>query len=167
MWLSETDKSPTRRRVLSLLLAAPVAACGFTPALAPGEPLARLRNRIRFADPDSGNDFVLKSALEDRLGSGETFDLSYKVKTQESGVGITPDQVITRQQVDGTVEFSLVDRATDAVLLTETLSAFTSYGTTGTTASTAFAREAAYERLMAILADRIVSRLAITDGIPS
>ena len=88
--------------------------------------------------------------------------MTYSIRTETSGIGITPDQVITRQQIAGFVDFALIDRATGVQILEGTESAFTSYGTTGTTASTAFAEEAAYDRLMIILADRIARRLAVS-----
>ena len=146
--------------------ALPLAACGFEPVYAPGGSLDRLRNRIRFAEPNTRNDFKLRSELQSRLGNGTDFDLSYLISTQESDVGITPDQVITRQQITGQVDITLTDQATGAVLEKATLSAITSYGTTDTTASTAFAREAAFDRLMVMLADRIVSRLALLSSVP-
>lgn len=165
MWLSDRQKlSVNRRRFITLAAALPVAACGFEPVLAPGGSLARLRNRIRIADPKDRNEFILKSELETRLGRGSEFDLSYTLTTSETGVGITPDQVITRQQVNGSLEFSLTDSGSDEELFKGTLASFTSYGTTDTTATTTFAREAAYERLMVIFADQIVSRLAAVDG---
>jgi len=161
MWLSD------RRKVLICLTALPLGACGFTPLYAPGGTLRDLRDRIRVADPNTRNDFTLKSELETRLGQGSDFDLSYSIDTTESDAGITPDQVITRRRIDGSVRFALTDRATGAVLIQRVVEASTSYGTTGTTASTAFARTAAFERLMVIFADRIVAQLATLPAVPA
>ncbi len=145
----------------------PLGTCGFEPAFAPGGSLALLRDRVQVGDPDNRTEFVLKGELEKRLGQGSDFELNYDIITTLSDVGITADQVITRRQIDGAVDIVLTDRATGAVLLSATLTAFTSYGTTGTTASTAFAQEAAYDRLMVILADRIASRLATLQKVPA
>jgi len=161
MWLSD------RRKVLIFLTALPLAACGFTPLYAPGGTLRRLHDRIRVADPDTRNDFTLKSELEKRLGQGNDFDLSYRIKLVEADAGITPDQVITRRRIDGTVTFALTDTATGAVLMEREIKASTSYGTTATTASTAFARTAAFDRLMVIFADRIVALLATLPQVPA
>ena len=66
----------------------------------PGGSLAGLRGRVRVADPHDRNGFVLKSTLEDRLGAGRDFELTYRISISESDAGITPDQVITRRQID-------------------------------------------------------------------
>lgn len=161
MWLSD------RRKVLIFLTALPLGACGFTPLYAPGGTLRELRDRIRVADPHTRNDFTLKSELESRLGMGGDFDLDYRIELDESDAGITPDQVITRRQIDGTVRFVLTDRATGAVLMDREVEASTSYGTTSTTASTDFARTAALDRLMVIIADRIVAQLATLTVVPA
>ena len=170
MWLSKTRPKPlaarpTRRAVLSSCVAfSLVSACGFEPALAPGGSLDRLRNRVHVEDPGNRIEFALVSELENRLGRGSEFTLSYDIRTQSSGIGVTPDQVITRQQIDGQVTIQLRETATNQLVVSDEITGFTSYATTGTTASTAFAREAAFDRLMVIFADRIVARL-IAEGI--
>lgn len=170
MWWSEpatvVPGPPARRAVLLGLSTLGLAACGFTPALGPAGALTGLHDRVRLSEPQDRNGFFLNAALEDRLGSGNDFDLITRIETRAADVGITPDRVITREQIDGTVDITLRDRATDAILLKDRVSAFTSYGTTGTTASTAFARQAAYERLMVMLADRILDRLAALPSVP-
>jgi len=160
MWLSD------RRKTLAMLLCLPLAGCGFTPLYAPGGTLNELQGRVRMADPKTRNDFVLKGDLEDRLGSGSDFDLGWTMKLNESDAGITPDQVITRRMISGSLTFTLTDVATGAVLMTGTVPGNTSYGTTSTTASTAFARTAAFDRLMVIFADEIVTRLAMLKTVP-
>ena len=144
-----------------------VGACGFSPALGPGGALAVLRGRVRVADPNTRNEFALRDHLARGLGgaAGPVFDLGYRLSTSERNAGITPDQVITRRQIDGQVNYVLTDQASGAVLAKGTVSGFTSYGTTGTTASTALAREDALLRLMVILADQIITRLAAVQGL--
>jgi len=161
MWLSD------RRKFLKSLVLLPLGACGFSPLYAPAGTLARLQDRIRVADPHTRNDFNLKRELEARLGQGQDFDLSYRIKLHEEDAGITPDQVITRRQVLGSVSFTLTDAATRAVLLQDEVPASTSYGTTGTTVSTSFARSEAYDRITVIFADRIVARLALLEDVPA
>lgn len=170
MWSSRTNPPngrPGRRAVLFGLAAAPLAACGFQPLYAPGGALAKLRNRITYADPNTRDEFTLRTELQNRIGSGSDFRLTYVIRTDEADVGITPDQVITRIRITGSVEFVLRDIATDAVIDKATVEAVTSYGTTDTTASTAFARDAAFDRLMVMLVDQMIARLAINPAIPA
>ena len=159
---------PSRRCFLAALpMLALVGACGFSPALGPGGSLAALRGRVRVADPNTRNDFALRDHLARGLGgaSGPDLDLGYRLSTHERDAGITPDQVITRRQIDGQVTYVLTDQASGAVLAIGAVSGFTSYGTTGTTASTVFARDDALQRLMVILADQIITRLAAVQGL--
>lgn len=160
MWLSD------RRKFLLLTISLPLAGCGYTPLYAPGGSLGELQDRVRMADPRTREDFQLKADLENRLGEGSDFDLSWKLSITETDAGITPDQVITRREIIGSAEFTLTDGATGAVLMTGKIPGTTSYGTTATTASTAFARTAAYDRLMVIFADGIVTRLATLKKVP-
>ncbi len=171
MWLSDRKNSillngPTRRQFLLGLGALPMSACGFEPALGPKGSLGAFQNRIRVADPNDRNEFTLKSALEDRFGRGQDFDLTYRIETDTSDIGITPERVLTGPPIVGSVDFTLKDTATGAVLLSDTVSGFTSFGTTGTTASTAFANEAALDRLMVILAEHMIRRLALMQKVP-
>ena len=136
--------------------------------MAPGQSLAQLSSRVRVAEPNDRNEFNLATRLRDRLTpGGNDFDLRYSLKVVGADAGITPDQVITKRQIDGSVVYTLVDSATGATIATGTVESFTTYGTTGTTASTAFARTAAFERLMTILADKIVTRLAALEQVPA
>ena len=172
MWLSNQNpnddaKRPTRRLVLLGIGALPLVGCGFEPALGTDGTLGTLRNRIRLDDPNDRNAFTLKSAFEDRIGSGSDFGLSYQITTKLRDIGITPERVITGQQIEGSVAFTLTDLSTGANLISDTVTGFTSFGTTGTTASTAFANEAAIDRLMIILAEQMIRRLALIQRIPT
>ena len=150
-----------RRLVIAGLPA--LAACGFEPALAPGGAQDALRGRVDISAPQDRVEFALHSELEKRLGrsAAPTFRLSYRLNLEEDGAGITPDQQITRINVVGRIAYVLRDIDTDAVLVQNSVQSFTSFATTGTTASTVFARNDANERLMAILAEMIVSDLTL------
>jgi LPS-assembly lipoprotein len=144
-----------------------LSACGFEPVLAPGGSLDAVWGKVSIAPPNTRADFALRSHLGQRLGGddGGTYRLTYHVSTSENDAGITPDQVITRRQIKGRASYALADLASGAVLISGDVEGFTSYGTTGTTASTSFARKDAIARLMVILADQIVTQLSISDGI--
>ena len=154
----------SRRTVLGLPLA--LAACGFTPAYGPGGPAAGINGTIRAADPADKNAFDLVARLDQRLGrpKADRYDLTYTITTQAVGVGITPDNAITRYNLKGAVDWALTDRGTGARLTGGKVESFTSYSATGSTVAGLAAEEDAATRLMRILADQIVTRLIATSG---
>ena len=155
-----------RRTFLTFLAALPLAACGFTPAYAPGGPAAGLLDRVLVDAPSDKNGFDLVERLEERLGRtrAPAYRLSYTIGTTTEGQGITTTNAVTRFRVNGTIDFALTDSATDAVLSRGTVSSFTSYSASGTPVSTVASEEDANKRLMRLLADQIVTRLIATSG---
>jgi len=149
----------SRRAVLLAPLA--LAACGFTPALAPGGAATRLQGRVRAADPTDRNGFDLVERLEERLGRSRepAYALAYTITTEAVGVGITPENEITRFNLIGVVDYSLTDAATGDRLAGGRVQGFTAYSATGSTVAGLAAEEDAAFRLMRILADQIVARL--------
>jgi LPS-assembly lipoprotein len=160
MWLSE------RRSFLTLLAGLPIAACGFTPAYAPGGPAAGLLDRVLVDAPTDKNAFDLVERLEERLGrtSAPAYRISYSINTTVEGQGITTTNAVTRFRISGTIDFALIDDSTDAALSRGTVSSFTSYSASGTPVSTVSSEADANTRLMRLLADQIVTRLIATSG---
>jgi len=156
----------SRRSILALALLALLAGCGFQPAFGPGGPATRLQDNITVTAPTDKNGFDLVERLEQRLGRGRdpAYGLGFAITTRTSGVGITPDNAITRFNVAGAVSFALTDLATGAELSAGTVESFTSYSASGTTVSTLAAERDAETRLMRLLADQIVARLVATSG---
>ena len=150
-----------RRHFLSLLAAAPLAGCGFTPVYAPGGSGLALRGQVRVADPDTRLGFQLVSRLEERLGrpEAETYRLDYNIETDESDLAITGTNDITRIRIEATLTFTLTEVATGTELVSDSVSSFTAYSTTSTAVATAAAARDAEDRLMTILADQAVSLL--------
>ena len=153
-----------RRTILLLPLG--MAACGFTPAYGPGGPANGINGTIRAADPADKNAFDLVARLDQRLGrpNVDRYDLTYTITTQPVGVGITPDNAITRYNLKGAVDWALTDRSTGLRLTGGKVESFTSYSATGSTVAGLEAQEDAAARLMRILADQIVTRLIATSG---
>ena len=150
----------------ALVLGLVLAGCGFQPAFGPGDTAGRLQDAIAVADPADKNGFDLVERLEQRLGRSRdpAFGLGYEITTRSSGVGITPDNAITRFTITGSVQFTLTRRADGAELSSGTVESFTSYSASGTTVSTLAAERDAQTRLMRLLADQIVARLVATSG---
>lgn len=151
-----------RRTLLILPLA--LAACGFSPTLAPGTAAAGLMGKIRAADPTdkAGYDFV--AALEARLGrpASPLYDLAYTITTKAIGVGITPEGTIQRYHLTGSVDWTLTRRSDGQRATGGRAESFTAYSATGSTVATLAAQSDAEVRLMTILADQIALRLQAT-----
>jgi LPS-assembly lipoprotein len=151
--------SCNRRTFLLAPLA--LAACGFTPAYAPGGAATRLMGTVRAADPTDKNAFDFVERIEERIGRPEVhrYDLSYTIATETVGVGITPDNRITRYNLKGAIDWALIDTATGARITGGRVQSFTAYAATGSTVAGLAAEEDAAYRLMRLLADQIVTLL--------
>ncbi len=148
-----------RRTLLFLPLA--LAACGFTPALAPGAGATRLLGTVRAADPATKNDFDFVERIEERLGRPKTtaYDLTYRIVTETVGVGITADSRTTRYNLKGVIDYRLTDATTGAEIAKGRVQSFTAYAATGSTVAGLAAEADAGLRLMRLLADDVVARL--------
>ena len=153
--------SSDRRKLLTLLAALPLAACGFTPVYGPSGAGNALRDRLRIEPPDTRQGFVLVARLEDRLGraSAPTHVLTWDLETSQRDLAITGTNAITRVNLTGDLRFRVTEVATDTQVQAGTVSTFTAYSTTGSPVATAAARRDAEDRLMVALADQLVSRL--------
>lgn len=153
-----------RRSLLILPLA--LAACGFAPAYGPSGPARGLQGLIRVADPSDKNGFDLVERLEEQLGrpSADQYDLGYTIKTDSVGVGITPDNAITRYNITGSIDWTLTERASGTRVTGGSVQSFTSWSATGSTVAGLAAEQDAYLRLMRILADQIVLRILASSG---
>jgi LPS-assembly lipoprotein len=151
--------SCNRRTLLFAPLA--LAACGFTPAYAPGGAATGLMGTVRAADPADKLSFDFVERVEERLGRPEAhrYDLAYSIVTETVGVGITPDNQITRYNLKGAIDWTLSDTATGARITGGRVQSFTAFAATGSTVAGLAAEEDAAYRLMRLLADQIVTRL--------
>ena len=150
------------------LLLAPLllAACGFSPAYAPGGVAEGLNGSITVQDPTEKRGFDLVQRLEERLGRPKNarYQLAYTIKTDTSGAGVTTENVITRFNILGVIDWTLSDKATGARVTGGRVQSFASYAATGSTVAGLAAEEDAQLRLMRILADQIVARLIASRG---
>jgi LPS-assembly lipoprotein len=154
--------SSDRRAFLSLSVLA-LAGCGFTPALGPGGSATALRGRVEIDEPSDIDGFELVRALEVRLGAPEAplYRLGADILIADEGVGILPDQTITRFNILGRVDYRLTEIATGEMVASGQVKNFTSYAATSTTVATTSAQRDARDRLMVILADQIAAELVL------
>ncbi len=162
MWSSE------RRRLLRCLAglagAGLAAGCGFTPVYAPGGTGARLNGQVLPAEPRNPLSYAFAGRLEERLGRNLSapYRLDYTIDTNTDRLAITPSESTLRYHLKGTVSFSVVDQASEAVLHRGTVRNFTAYSAIGTTVATRASLRDAQKRLMILLADQVVTQLLVS-----
>ncbi|MDX5382407.1 MAG: LPS assembly lipoprotein LptE [Rhodobacterales bacterium] len=140
-----------------------LGGCGFTPVYGPTGQASRLQNAILPDAPQGRDQYLLIQRFEERLGRGVDgpYALGYAYGISGQRMAVTGDNVTTRINLVGRVDFVLRDRATDAVLLRDSVEGFTGYSTTGSTSATEAAGRDAHERLATLLADQMVTRLIL------
>ncbi len=159
-----------RRIVLSGLIA--LAGCGFAPAYGTRGPARALLGTVAVDPPTNRESFNFVRQLELRLGhaSQPRYRLKHSIGVTLDGVGLTSAQETTRYNIVGTAAFTLSDSATDEILVSDRVTAFTGYSvgtvdttvsppSTSSTVSTRAAEQDAHDRLMVDLADQVVTRL--------
>ncbi|MRX49718.1 hypothetical protein GI374_04490 [Paracoccus sp. S-4012] len=156
--MSSSDALPRRAVLAGLAL---LAGCGFTPAYAPGGAGTALRGRVRPQAPTDADQFAFNARLTERLGppSAAAYGLSYSLS-----LAVTPqhrgfDDVVTRQALNGSADYTLTDLASGAVVASGQVSSFAAYEAGGTTVAALAAEADARARLATMLADEVVTRL--------
>ena len=141
-----------------------LSACGFSPVYAPGGTGDGLRGSILVDAPDNRKAYTFVGRLEERLGRARAapYTMAYKIETRSEGVGITPAQETTRYNLFGTVNYTIVEKSTGAVLTSGQVENFTGYSATSLIVGTESVTRDANERLMVLMADQIVARLIAT-----
>ncbi len=152
------------RRLFLLCAPAALAACGFAPAYGPNGASESLRGSIVVQAPVDRTEFLFVSHLEERLGQPQAapYELTYVITIESEGLGVTPEQSTTRYNVLGRVDFTVKDIAGDRIAYQGNVESFTGYSATGSIIGVPTAEADARERLMVVLADRIVTELVAT-----
>lgn len=159
--MSLSDRRTFLIRLGALAVVAPVAACGFTPAYAPGAAATVLRGNVLPDDPPNRLAYDFIGRIETRFGppTDPKFRLAYQISTRKVELAVTTEGSILRYNIVGEVSYSLIDIATGATLFTGKANSFTSAAATEATIAAQSAEEDANQRLMQILADQVASRL--------
>ncbi|WP_323766357.1 LPS assembly lipoprotein LptE [Marinovum sp.] len=159
MWLSDR-----RSLLFGGLAAATLAGCGFAPAYGTNGAASKLQNAIRIDTPGSRNAYVVTRRIEERLGAGGAdapYALGLTLSLSEESSASTSDGALTRYQVLGRVTYALRRAGSGEVLDSNTLRHFTGYSASGSTVATLQAKRDAEERMMVILADRVIQELVL------
>ena len=158
--------SSSERRLFLLSGLAAVAACGFTPLYGPGGGGEALMGQVRVAAPDSRAGFLLTGEVETRLGRPDAprYELRPAIDLRSEVISIDRSNVAGRVNLLGTVRYALTDLDSGEVVDRGEVRNFTGYSSFGTPVATQAARRDAEARLMQMLADQMLTRLAVAAG---
>jgi LPS-assembly lipoprotein len=166
MWWSSPPALPPRRAVLAGLIA--LAGCGFSPVYAPRSQGAALSNDVTVVQSGGSFGFALTQALQNRLGPpgpAPRFRLTTQLSTSRESVAVTTAQSINRFNLIGNVRYTLTQTGTGNAVILGSVDGFNSYSAVGTSVATRAAELDAYDRLMVILADKIMADLLVAPGL--
>jgi len=154
----------TRAIVLALMLA--LGGCGLRPMYAGGSSgaVATSLNSIQVAPIPERAGWLVRNALVDRLGGepgNPAFRLEVELDDNITGFGIRGDSAVTRERRTLRARYRLVDTGTGEVLLDATAGSDAGIDVVSSEYATVAAEQSAQERLAQVIADQMVSRLAL------
>ena len=154
----------TRTLALALLLL--LGACGLQPMYAGGSTgaVASSLGVIRVAPIPERAGWLVRNALVDRLGS-EAPDPAYRLDVELDddliAFGIRGDAAVTRERRTLRARYRLVDLETGEVVLDATAGSDAGIDVVSSEYATVAAEQTAQERLAGVIADQMMSRLAL------
>lgn len=157
--------------VLALaLLALPLAltGCGLRPLYANGASGSAAKGLAGVqVEPIEGKaGWLMQNALKDRLsamGQGTPrYSLRITLDDRIEGLGVRADDSVTRERRTLRARYQLVDMTTDETLVDETAGWDAGIDVSSSDYATVAAENSALERLTQIVADRVISRVALS-----
>ena len=154
-----------RHAALLLALAVPLAGCGLHPLYGGGSAAVAL-GTVEVAPIPGKSGWLVANALRDRLGAAEgggshRYRLDVTLNDQIAGLGVRPDNSVSRERRTLRARYQLVDLASNAVVVDATAGSDAGIDVVRSEYATIAAENTALERLAAVLADRMVARLAL------
>lgn len=154
-----------KRAGLLAAIAILLSGCGLKPLYAGGGngAVASALTQIEVAPIEGKAGWLVGNALRDRLmtDGSPIYRLDVRLDDQISGLGVRRDDSVTRERRILRARYQLVNLADGAVLLDATAGSDASIDVVQSEYATIAAENTALERLSTIVADEIVSRLAL------
>ena len=153
-----------RALVLAALLA--LGGCSLQPMYAGGGSgaVASSLSAIQVAPIPERAGWLVRNALVDRLG-GESSNPSYRLEVELdddlTGFGIRGDSAVTRERRTLRARYRLVELSSGQVVLDATAGSDAGIDVVSSEYATVAAEQTAQERLASVVADQMVSRLAL------
>ncbi len=161
--------SKALRLALGLALAAALPGCGLRPLYAGGAngAVAQGLSAVEVPAIEGQEGWLVRNALIDRLGqrggaSGPRYRLDVLLDDQLEGLGLLTDDTIGRERRTLRARYQLVDLASGAILVDATAGSDAGIDVVSSEFATIAAEQTALENLAQQVADRIVTRLALT-----
>jgi LPS-assembly lipoprotein len=154
----------TRALAIAALFA--LGGCGLQPMYAGGSSGAVVSSlsAIQVAPIPERAGWLVHNALVDRLG-GKTANPAYRLEVELdddlTGFGIRGDNAVTRERRTLRARYRLVELSTGQVVLDATAGSDAGIDVVSSEYATVAAEQTAQERLAAVVADQMVSRLAL------
>src|SRR5436190_13510244 len=153
-------------RALAFALALLLGACGLQPMYAGGSSgkVASGLSTIQVAPIPERGGWLVRNALVDRMG-GEAMSPSYRLEVELddniTAFGIRGDSGATRERRTLRARYRLVQLNTGEVVLDATAGSDAGIDVVSSPYATVAAEQTAQERLATVIADQMVSRLAL------
>ncbi len=154
-------------RLLVLLAAAALSACGLQPLYGGGSrsPVAATLRSVEVAPIDGQVGWLMYNKLKERLGSAGEAPPAYRLEVELddniTGFGIRGDRAVTRERRTLRARYRLVDLAGGGVVLDATAGSDAGIDVVSSEYATVAAEQTAVERLSEVVADQIVARLGL------
>lgn len=156
------------KRALILIAAgsALLVGCTLRPLYAGGSrgQVAQTLRAIDIAPIPGRAGYMMRGALADRIGGGDgapRYRLEVELDDRITGFGIRLDDAVTRERRTLRARYRLVDAERGTVLLDATAGSDAGIDVVGSEYATVAAEQTALERLSEVIADQIVSRVAL------
>lgn len=156
------------KRFLALaIMTAMLAGCGLRPVYSGGSKgaVAQKIGNVEVAQIEGKAGWLVRNALTDRLsatsGNGPHYRLVVKLDDSIEGFGVRADDTVTRERRTLRARYQLIDDATGVQVVDDTAGSDVGIDVVSSEYATIAAEDTALERLAQIVADQIVSRLAL------
>lgn len=153
-------------RALALALMLLLGACGLSPMYAGGSSgtVATGLRAVQVSPIPERAGWLVRNALVDRLG-GEVADPRYRLEVELdddlTAFGIRGDSAVTRERRTLRARYRLVDLSSGLVVLDATAGSDAGIDVVSSEYATVAAEQTAQERLAQVIADQMVSRVAL------
>jgi LPS-assembly lipoprotein len=144
-----------------------LSGCTLRPLYAGGSTghVAQSLEAVQVAAIDGRAGWLVRTALEDRLGNGDDAEPRYRLEVELdddiTGYGIRADNSVTRERRTLRARYRLVETGRGTVVLDATAGSDAGIDVVSSEYATVAAEQTALERLSVEIADQIVSRLAL------
>ncbi|WP_375398486.1 LPS assembly lipoprotein LptE [uncultured Sphingomonas sp.] len=156
-----------KRLLLVVLVALSLPGCGLHPLYAGGAsgPIASGLAGVEVAPVAGKSGYLVTNALRDRLprrsGGTAAYRLEIVLDDQITGLGVRRDDTVTRERRTLRARYQLVSLGNGEVVLDATAGSDAGVDVVGSEYATIAAENTALERLSDIVADQIVTRVAL------